>query len=104
MNAHHHYLRLGLVFTLIFTIDVALTSPQNKQHHSPHWGYSGTAGPSHWEELNNDFALCGSGKRQSPVDVYSEQLENLYPLQFNYLNIPLTIIKNGHTLHDHYNP
>jgi len=102
MKFQCRYLNLGLFFTLIFTSNVTVASPQSKQHHAPHWSYGGATGSSHWAELNHGFALCGSGKRQSPVDVYSQELENLYSLQFNYDNIPLQLINNGHTLQANY--
>jgi carbonic anhydrase len=34
-----------------------------------HWGYQGEEGPEHWAELSDDFALCGSGTVQSPIDL-----------------------------------
>jgi carbonic anhydrase len=43
---------------------------QSKGHaEQAHWGYTGDIGPAHWADLSPEFALCGSGKRQSPIDL-----------------------------------
>jgi carbonic anhydrase len=47
--------------------------------------------------------LCGSGKRQSPVDISNETPAELYPLNFQYQPIPLLVLNNGHTLQANYN-
>lgn len=39
-----------------------------------HWSYSGPTGPEHWAELSPEFAACGIGLNQSPVDI-----TNTYP-------------------------
>lgn len=76
-----------------------------KESHSPsvvHWEYSGAAGPSNWHKISDKFALCGSGKRQSPVDIQLEMPANLYPLVFRHQSIPLQVVNNGHTLQANY--
>jgi len=37
--------------------------------HAPHWSYDGAEDPAHWAALSPDFALCGAGHQQSPVDI-----------------------------------
>ena len=32
-----------------------------------HWAYEGEAGPSNWGNLDPSYALCGSGKKQTPI-------------------------------------
>src|SRR5262245_17685550 len=34
-----------------------------------HWSYAGEAGPERWGELDASFATCGSGQKQSPIDI-----------------------------------
>ncbi len=48
------------------------------------WSYQGDTGPELWSQLSADFSICASGKRQSPVDVYTQQFEYIYPLTFQY--------------------
>ena len=37
--------------------------------HELHWGYEGDIGPAHWADLSPDFARCGQGMEQSPIDL-----------------------------------
>lgn len=34
-----------------------------------HWSYEGSAGPQNWSELSDDYAKCGVGQEQSPVNI-----------------------------------
>jgi len=69
-----------------------------------HWEYAGAEGPANWGRLQADYVLCGSGKRQSPVDLRNERYTDmLYPLNFQYQAIPLRILNNGHTVQANYN-
>ena len=40
-----------------------------EQAEAVYWGYEGGEGPERWAELSEEFALCGSGTRQSPIDL-----------------------------------
>ncbi|MET0069585.1 MAG: carbonic anhydrase family protein [Candidatus Thiodiazotropha sp.] len=82
---------------------VAAPNQHTATGHAPHWGYSGSSGPAAWHSLSKKFALCGSGKRQSPVDIWDEVPADLYPLSFQYQSIPLQVLNNGHTLQANYN-
>ena len=64
----------------------------------PSWSYEGATGPEHWGELAPEFALCGSGLEQSPVDIDDEQDASLPVLLANYKPAPVTIENNGHTV------
>ena len=33
------------------------------------WGYSGPGGPEHWASLAHEYAPCGDGVQQSPIDI-----------------------------------
>ena len=33
------------------------------------WGYSGPGGPEHWASLAPEYAPCGDGAQQSPIDI-----------------------------------
>lgn len=81
----------------------AATNQHAETGHTLHWGYTGSTGPAEWESLSKEYALCGSGKRQSPVDIWNEVPSNLYPLRFLYQSIPLRVLNNGHTLQANYN-
>lgn len=71
-------------------------------HKTIHWGYDGAGSPKAWPTLKTEYVLCGSGQRQSPVDVYSSKFANLFPVQFNYRDVVLQPLNNGHTLQANY--
>lgn len=70
---------------------------------SVHWDYQGDTGPKHWGELSMDTALCGSGKRQSPINIRSGKKASLYSMTFNYNSMPMQVVNNGHTIQVNYN-
>jgi carbonic anhydrase len=76
------------------------------------WGYAGETGPEHWASLGPQYAACGSGQGQSPVDIrryyrlrverdpYS-RLPRIMPaprLHFVYYPAPLTLEHGDHTV------
>jgi carbonic anhydrase len=63
-----------------------------------HWSYEGETGVAHWSSLAEEYALCGNGSLQSPIDITNSITTDLPPLKFNYSPIPLTIQNNGHTI------
>ena len=78
---------------------------QEKPAGSTHWTYSGPNGPSHWSDLEPDFAICKTGKRESPIDIKNARRDSaLPPIQFDYKPSPLKIINNGHTIRVDYAP
>jgi carbonic anhydrase len=82
---------------------VAATNQHTDTGHTSHWGYTGSTGPDEWGSLSKEYVLCGSGMRQSPVDIWNEAPADLYPLDFQYQTIPLIVLNNGHTLQANYN-
>lgn len=67
-----------------------------------HWTYEGEAGPEHWGELSPDFALCGSGLAQTPIDVPAAATTNPADITFNYQPSAVNIFNNGHTVQVQY--
>jgi carbonic anhydrase len=64
-----------------------------------HWEYEGEAGPEHWGELDPDYATCGSGTAQSPIDIVDPVDADLVDIEINYQPIsPMKIVNNGHTI------
>lgn len=70
--------------------------PPPKPH--VHWEYEGKAGASKWGKLDSDYATCGIGQRQSPIDIRETIGGDLPPIHFTYKPVPLAIIDNGHTI------
>lgn len=61
------------------------------------WGYKGGIGPERWAKLSKDFALCASGKMQSPINLPDETWNGSESLTFNYHAAPMYIMDNGVT-------
>lgn len=72
------------------------------EHHE--WDYGKEHGPTHWGAIKSDFAACGAGKEQSPIDIRGAVPSRLDPIEFDYHPTPLRIIDNGHTIQVIYGP
>jgi carbonic anhydrase len=66
------------------------------------WGYEGEHGPGHWGALKSEYASCGIGKAQSPIDIHGAVPGTLAPIRFDYRASALHIIDNGHTVQVNY--
>ena len=65
----------------------------------PHaWSYEGETGPANWARLHPDWAACGSGARQSPIDIRDGMKLDLDPIVFDYQPSSFTVVDNGHTI------
>jgi len=69
-----------------------------------HWGYSGHQGPDHWEKLSPEFAVCSSGKNQSPINLTGFIEADLEPIGIHYQIGGNEILNNGHTIQVNYAP
>ncbi|WP_033136147.1 carbonic anhydrase [Aeromonas finlandensis] len=70
---------------------------------TPHWEYSGEAGPAHWAKLTPEFGQC-AGSNQSPVDLNGLVEAKLAPLALHYQAGGNTVVNNGHTVQVGYAP
>lgn len=67
--------------------------------HEVHWSYAkGHGGPSEWAKVNPEYATCGTGKHQSPIDIRSAQHAQLPEIQFGWQAGPTKVVNNGHTV------
>ncbi|MDR2837107.1 MAG: carbonic anhydrase family protein [Azonexus sp.] len=62
------------------------------------WSYEGPGGPENWARLDPRNALCGSGQRQSPIDIRDGIKVDVEPLHFNYQPSGFRIIDSGHSV------
>jgi len=67
-------------------------------HHDIRWSYDGDTGPANWGVLRPEWALCGSGQRQSPIDIRDGIKVDLEPIRFDYKPSQFRIVDNGHTI------
>jgi carbonic anhydrase len=66
--------------------------------HGAHWSYEGESGPANWSRINVDWAKCGAGKRQSPIDIRDGIKVDLEQIGFDYHPSSFSEIDNGHTI------
>jgi carbonic anhydrase len=64
-----------------------------------HWSYGAShGGPAKWSELSPDYAACGVGKHQSPIDIKGAKKADLPPIQLGYQPSQPSVVNNGHTI------
>ena len=66
--------------------------------HSNHWSYEGDNGPANWGKINADWAKCGTGNRQSPIDLRDGMKVDLEQIVFDYRPSGFNVVDNGHTV------
>ena len=66
--------------------------------HDSHWSYEGANGPQAWAKLSPEYAKCGSGERQSPIDIRDGMKVDLEQIAFEYRPSSFKVIDNGHTI------
>ena len=65
------------------------------------WSYEGETGPSNWHTLHPEYAACGEGEKQSPIniDVSTVELNNdLDTPDITYQSTSFSLENNGHTV------
>ncbi len=63
-----------------------------------HWSYEGEGSPEHWSEVSPENQLCKQGMNQSPIDINETLKAHINPLKSSYIDSPINIINNGHTV------
>jgi carbonic anhydrase len=66
--------------------------------YSAEWSYEGETGPAFWGSLDPDYAACGEGMEQSPVDIVADAPVNPDDVGYAYGESALTIVNNGHAI------
>jgi carbonic anhydrase len=86
---------------------VAACSPkQADEHHGEgpsgpvitKWTYEGATGPEHWAQLGGKASLCGTGARQSPLDISGVTKPQSSSVVLNYNSVQATIQNTGKTV------
>jgi carbonic anhydrase len=68
------------------------------EHRHIHWSYEGEGAPGNWSKLDGKYATCGTGKRQSPIDIRDGIKVDLEPIKFDYKWANFRVVDNGHTI------
>lgn len=62
------------------------------------WGYKGATGPTHWGDLDSSFAVCATGKEQSPININGKNKpDTSSSFEVHYEPASLGLIDNGTT-------
>jgi len=69
--------------------------------HAVQWGYEGDNGPEHW---GDNFPVCGTGKKQSPLNIIGPFEKSKDILSVDYKEGPLKMLNNGHTIQVNVEP
>ncbi len=91
---------LMLIAVMVMVAVPLLASEKGVAGHD--WSYEGEHGPTHWGEVKSDYAMCKTGKNQSPIDIKSAVKADLPPIQFAYQPAQLKLINNGHSIQVNY--
>lgn len=67
-------------------------------HRHIHWSYEGEGAPANWGKLRADYATCGNGKRQSPIDIRDGIKVDLEGIAFDYKPTQFRITDTGHSI------
>ncbi|MGO4326310.1 carbonic anhydrase [Cupriavidus sp. 2TAF22] len=65
-----------------------------------HWSYQGKTDPRHWAGLEADYAVCGIGHRQSPINIETRKVtgKTAQPVGLSHMPASAEVINNGHTI------
>ncbi|MCT4702045.1 carbonic anhydrase family protein [Enterobacteriaceae bacterium H20N1] len=88
-------LRAAAIFVITVLPDYAMAS---------HWSYEGAESPEHWSETGPENQLCKSGMNQSPVNIDATVKAHITPLKASYMDSPVTLLNNGHTIQAGFAP
>ena len=68
-------------------------------------GLRGRSGPAELGQAGCEFAMCASGKNQSPIDLKAFVEADMKPLKLDYkAQMPADMVNNGHTVQINYAP
>lgn len=100
MKRHAFLVKCALAIPLCGCLPQTWPALAGETGTTPHWGYAGTDGPDRWGSLSTDFATCGVGAQQSPINLNDADAisANIGKIQLAYHSTPLRIVNNGHTI------
>jgi carbonic anhydrase len=89
--------------TFVLLVVAEILSPCASAQWKTPWDYDGPRGAGHWGDLDPAYAVCETGREQSPIDIRKTKKVNLPALRFEDKSGPLKyLINNGHTIRVNY--
>lgn len=89
---------LKLFAVLLILVKLFAIAAHSSGNTNVKWGYGGKWGPLQWANLSHEFAKCGQGKAQSPIDLKWSQAHDARQLTFMYKPTQLQIVDDGQTI------
>ena len=100
-----HHETMNYIQRITFAAITAIVPPfsiaaeaDDERRKPAHWSYRGTQGVAHWSKLDRDYEACGTGHRQSPIDIRQATPAPLPTLEFGYASVSPAIVNDGHTI------
>lgn len=93
----HFYPAMALLALVIFIFPTGVMAGEHGEK-TRHWTYEGEESPEHWGEISPDYAVCKTGKLQSPVDITKAVKKDLPALAMSYKPSVVRILNNGHAV------
>lgn len=79
------------------------SSDDDEQNQGLIWDYDTPGkGPADWASLSSEFAVCGSGSMQSPINILADPIEDAPDWQFDWRASTLKIVNDGVQVHFMY--
>jgi carbonic anhydrase len=82
----------------VAAVAAAAPPPAPPKFFSNTWSYEGETGPANWGKINPAWSKCGSGNRQSPIDLRDGMKVELEQITFDYHPSTFNVTDNGHTV------
>ena len=99
------------IAVLLLTSTLTFVTAEEEEHGKPgdekavslaHWAYDGAEGPANWGGLDPAYSVCGTGQKQSPIDITGSDKSIGRDIEFIYRKSNLHIVNNGHTIQQNY--
>lgn len=68
----------------------------------PNWDYKGENNPANWGNLSEEFALCKTGRNQSPIDLDPTATTMTGDIELKYATVVFEVVNNGHSIQVNY--
>jgi carbonic anhydrase len=84
--------------SLLAVAAVAAPLPATDATCPPEWNYGADKGPDKWGGLKPEWALCGTGRSQSPIDIPQDDISrdnNMYLPQPDYPRMKIKVQNTG---------
>jgi carbonic anhydrase len=94
--------KVMLLLAIVIATLSPISTPALAGEVAPHWHYGGAENPTQWGSLSKDFALCESGRDQSPINIKNTVESTPSKISFDYKTSPLVVVNNGHTIQVNY--